>query len=297
MAQALGNLPEKYELVGDVLMVQEGRLDSPSWRALLEDSGRASSLWAGLADVWGLSRVARKAAIDKGPMRESRVHLLYPYPPTSSDKKPGEGDSPEYSPGWVTVVENGISFGFDMTRVMFCSGNVTERMRMAREAAVGQTVVDLYCGIGYYTIPLLLHGKAALVHACEWNPNSLAALKVNLRNAAVQDRCIVHEGDNRCSVAAMVDCADRVLLGLLPSSLGGWSLAAQVLKRTGGIIHVHENVADKDIKEWMEKTAEEFSRLLAGKKLAATILHLEKVKSYAPRVHHVVLDLACVPVT
>ena len=37
------------------------------------------------------------------------------------------------SPGWVEVIENSISYGFDVTRVMFCSGNCTERIRMGRE--------------------------------------------------------------------------------------------------------------------------------------------------------------------
>jgi hypothetical protein len=37
------------------------------------------------------------------------------------------------SPGWVEVVENNISYGFDITRVMFCSGNCTERIRMGQE--------------------------------------------------------------------------------------------------------------------------------------------------------------------
>ena len=40
------------------------------------------------------------------------------------------------SEGWVEVIENNISFGFDITRVMFCSGNCTERMRMGREVRI-----------------------------------------------------------------------------------------------------------------------------------------------------------------
>ena len=35
--------------------------------------------------------------------------------------------------GWVEVLENSISYGFDITRVMFCSGNCTERIRMGKE--------------------------------------------------------------------------------------------------------------------------------------------------------------------
>jgi hypothetical protein len=36
-----------------------------------------------------------------------------------------------HSAGWCSVREHGLTFSFDLTRVMFCSGNVTERTRMA----------------------------------------------------------------------------------------------------------------------------------------------------------------------
>ena len=44
----------------------------------------------------------------------------------------------------------------------------------------GDIVVDLYCGIGYYTLPFLVHAKVGHVHALEWNPYSMAFLRYNL---------------------------------------------------------------------------------------------------------------------
>ena len=32
--------------------------------------------------------------------------------------------------------------------------------------------MDLFAGIGYYTLQLLKNAHAAKVYACEWNPNS-----------------------------------------------------------------------------------------------------------------------------
>jgi tRNA G37 N-methylase Trm5 len=92
--------------------------------------------------------------------------------------------------------------------------------------------------------------------------------------------------------------ADRVLLGLLPSSVTGWPLAARALKATGGVLHVHENVLESILDIWVEETRATFQAMLQqrGKALLVSITHLEKVKSYAPRVYHVVLDLHCTPV-
>ena len=37
-----------------------------------------------------------------------------------------------------------------------------------------------FSGVGYFTLPYLVHAKAAHVIACEWNPYSVHALKKNL---------------------------------------------------------------------------------------------------------------------
>lgn len=159
--------------------------------------------------------------------------------------------------------------------------------------------MDLYCGVGYYTIPFLLHGKAAHVHACEWNPNSILAIKENLKKAGgdVVSRCTVYEGDNQQSALLLPCVADRVCLGLLPSSVAGWPLAVFVMKRSGGIMHVHENVRDIDVDEWILATCKYFEStfLAAGKGMEVTCRHLERVKSYAPHVLHIVVDLVCTP--
>jgi len=42
---------------------------------------------------------------------------------------------------------------------MFSSGNITEKLRVSKFDCTDQVVVDLYAGIGYYTLPYLVHTK------------------------------------------------------------------------------------------------------------------------------------------
>jgi tRNA G37 N-methylase Trm5 len=44
--------------------------------------------------------------------------------------------------------------------------------------------------------------------------------------------------------------ADRVLLGLIPSSERSWPTAVCLLKDTGGWLHVHANKGDEEIVDW-----------------------------------------------
>jgi tRNA G37 N-methylase Trm5 len=182
----------------------------------------------------------------------------------------------------------------------FCSGNVTERIRAGTFNCQGQTVVDLYAGIGYYTLPFLVHGNASFVHACEWNANSVRALSYNLSVANIsKDRYCIYENDNRISASLLLGCAHRVSLGLLPSSVEGWPLAVKVLRPEGGIIHVHENVHMNSIEQWVSDTCKHFEQLFENETISdrgrmyVKCLHVEKVKSYSPKVLHIVLDLMC----
>lgn len=113
-------------------------------------------------------------------------------------------------------------------------------------------------------------------------------------------------------------------LGLIPSSEDGWPVACRLLKRTtGGVLHIHQNVtsalpntavipaigdatqrvsgkkADREAwQAWADDTANCIASLLkdvTGASWVTSIQHIEHVKSYAPHVHHIVLDLECRP--
>ncbi|XP_054277861.1 tRNA wybutosine-synthesizing protein 2 homolog isoform X1 [Macrosteles quadrilineatus] len=142
---------------------------------------------------------------------------------------------------WVTLLDNGIWFTWNVEYTMFCTGNVSERHRIASFTCEGETIVDMFAGIGYFTLPYLVRGKAKHVFACEWNPKSVEALNLNLTRNKVTDRCTVLEGDVNLKAPRAV--ADRINLGLIPSCEQYWPTAAEVLKPSGGNLHVHGNVS------------------------------------------------------
>lgn len=197
------------------------------------------------------------------------------------------------------MTEQGISQSFDITRVMFSRGNITEKIRFGKLVQEGENVLDMYAGIGYYTLPALIHGKAGHVYACEWNEYAVDALKYNLTANSVQDRATVLVGDCRQLVLdhSLVDMFDRVSLGLLPSSEGGWHIAVKALRKsTGGWLHIHGNVPDRELHNWMLWMCD---RLLyyavyedgTCNDCVAICVRVERVKSFAPQIHHYVADV------
>ena len=257
LSKLIPNSPKKWEMLGDMIIFQQGT-DTSGWP--LED----------IAKALNGERIATQSEIDPGIERKSRLELVY-------------GDN-----GWVEHRENFVDYVFDATAVMFSSGNVTERRRMGQIDTSNETIVDAYCGIGYYTLQFLARGGASHVHACEINPESINALKKGLNKNQVSEKCTIHEGDNRQTMKKLKGVADRVILGLIPSSMNTWGLAINCLKDSGGVIHVHMNVHRDEIDEWVAKTTEWFATV-SGKNV--TPLHVENVKKYSPYIQHIVLDL------
>jgi tRNA wybutosine-synthesizing protein 3 len=256
-----GDLPRRWERFSDVAIMPHGSFEGDEWT-------QDGPLWEAVAGALGAKRLARMGEVS-GKFRESGVEMLL-----------GEDD-------WVVRRESGVDYGYAMTRCMFSAGNVNERRRMGRVTADGEVVVDLYAGIGYYTLPALVHGRAT-VHACEWNPEAVKALRWGLDANGVGDRCTIHEGDNRITTQSLGGMADRVFLGLLPSSEEGLEMALGVLSPSGGTLHVHGLAPSKDHVSWVDGVSSRASSLMPGSDLTH---NLTRVKSYAPHWDHVVLDL------
>jgi len=260
----LDRLPSKWERFSDVVLLPDSAFQG-EW-----DLHVSADLWRAVSEALKSERVARLGEIS-GEMRESSVEMLL-----------GEDD-------WVVRRESGVDYGYNLTQCMFSAGNVNERRRMGEVAGAGEVVVDLYAGIGYYSLPMLIHSQVGHVHCCEWNPNAVRALEKNLESNGVAGRCTVHFGDNRVTAANLEGVADRVILGLLPSAEDGLALAMTALRPVGGVLHVHGVAAAGDHATWATGIIE--SLLEVEGKFSIYAGEPLRVKSYAPHWDHVVLDV------
>jgi hypothetical protein len=127
-SQLQRDIPTKFEFVGTVIMIPETSLLREEWGLLssftvvyqtLLDIFNEPSTLKGLGEKY--NRVARKAQIDPGPMRESRVQILHSLLRLSAQSQSPPQQGLSESPGWVTLVENKILYGFDITKVMYDS--------------------------------------------------------------------------------------------------------------------------------------------------------------------------------
>ena len=164
---------------------------------------------------------------------------------------------------------------------VWSKGNVNERLRIAKLVRDGETVLDMFAGIGYFSIPIGVHSNAKQVISIEINPNSHYYLCENIE---------LNKCDNITSVLG--DClvetpkykADRILMGYVKTTHHYLKVAVESLNK-GGIIHYHETVPEK----LMETRPISRIRQAAGDR-DVELLKINKIKKYAPGVEHVVID-------
>ena len=167
------DIPRSWEIRGDLILLPNEAFRCRQWETIMSD------LWEAICSCFGVCRVARQGAVKSDDFRSPQVEIL-------------KGDS-----GWVKHKENGITYWYDVTKCMFSSGNITEKLWIGNLDCRDEVVVDMFAGIGYFTLPYLVHAKAKHVHACEWNPDAVTALKLSLAANQVANQCTVHEGDNK----------------------------------------------------------------------------------------------------
>ncbi len=258
-AAAARAMPAGYQRLGRVLVLRLPATLRPHFGAI----GRAWQDELGVATV-----LVRTGPID-GELRTPAVERI-------------AGDATE-----TEVVEHGVRWQFDAARLMFAAGNRTERRRAGEIVRPGETVVDLFAGIGYFAIPAAGPGRAGRVVAVEKNPLAFRYLTENARRNGVAERLTAVLGDNR-TVALPVVSADRIFLGYLPSAVP-WIPRAVDLAGPGAWLHVH--LVD-DVRGAPGRAIAEVVRAIDAAGAAVDgPPHARIVKPYGPGRAHVVVDV------
>lgn len=179
------------------------------------------------------------------------------------------------------VKEYGWVYRFDVTKVMFSQGNKYEKLRIANLVKEGEIVVDMFAGIGYFTIPIGKLSKAHKIYSFEINPDSYEFLLENLRLNRIKNAVPVL-GDSMKTVPE--NFADRIVMGhikcheFLPTAIGAL--------RDEGWIHYHEATPERVLERPVERVRK-YAEVCGARVLD---LKLRKVKNYSPGVYHVVVD-------
>ena len=252
-------IPKKWEKIGDILIIK-----------LAQELEKYQDI---IGQIYSNELSCKSVLVDTGGIhndfRTPIVKLIYGTQNTETKH-----------------FENGITYFIDPQKIMFSSGNLDERKRMATISNKNEIVVDLFSGIGYFSLPLAVYSKPKKIYSCEINPTSYNYLIKNIQENNVGENIEPLEGD--CRNTAPENIANRVIMGYFHKTIDFFPKAIQCLKDQKGIIHYHDTIPEKKIPndpiEKLTKIAETFNREIK-------LNHVQKVKSFAPGINHYVFDL------
>ena len=140
----------------------------------------------------------------------------------------------------TTYCEFACRYHLDVSTVYFNPRLSHERMRVARQVMPGEVIVDMFAGVGPYSILMAKQQPKSTVYSVDLNPAAITYLKENVFMNSVADRVIPICGDaNLLARGELRGIANRVIMNLPSESVNYIPAAAQLLREQGGMIHFY----------------------------------------------------------
>lgn len=254
----LSDLPSSYQMIGDIIILNL----KPS---LKEHKKRIAEVL--MKKLTYVKTVCEKTIGVTGECRNPNIRKI-------------TGNGTE-----TTHQEHGCKFLLDVTKVMWAKGNMEERKRIGELPVKGEVIIDMFAGIGYFSIPMAIMSKPKTIYSIEKNPVAYDYLVKNLMlNKAYCIKPIL--GDSKVE-ALKLEKADRVIMGYLPEPLDFLDTAFKIINDKAWIHY--EGISGEDTKE-IEKR---FKDKAIKNGFSAKIDSVTFVKKYKPRTWHVVVNAYC----
>ena len=252
-AQILGFSPA-YEQIGDIAIIDRHQPQAQEVAKVLLKQNRIKTVLQAETSVTGEYRT-RSVSILAG---ERRTETLYR--------------------------ENECRYLLDLSKVYFTPRLSTERMRIADKIKDGDKVVDMFAGVGPFSILIAKKFPSTHVIAIEKNPDAVRYLKENVKLNKVENVKII-DRDARDAVKE-ISGADHVIMNLPHSAIEFLDAAFGVLKN-GGIIHFYAIAHENDLFDGILKRIEAVAGLSG-----LQIVPMEKriVRPYAPYQFNICID-------
>ncbi len=185
--------------------------------------------------------------------------------------------------------EFGCQFHVDVAKAYFSPRLSHEHIRVASLVQDGETVLDLFAGVGPFSVLIAKKNPSVRVYAVDINPEAVELLKVNIRVNRVENRVFPVLGDARqVAATGLKGKADRVIMNLPETAIEFINAACSAIKPQGGIVHFYGFVRSPDS---IENQKRRFAGAVekAGRRVEAFLFD-RSIRETAPYESQVVLD-------
>lgn len=137
--------------------------------------------------------------------------------------------------------EFSCSYHLDISSVYFNPRLAHERLRVAKQIKENEVVVDMFAGVGPYSVLIAKLQPTSRMYSIDINPSAIKYLEENTFRNRVADRVTPILGDAReLSKLQVRGIADRVIMNLPSESINYIDAALRILKKEGGIVNFYQ---------------------------------------------------------
>jgi len=175
--------------------------------------------------------------------------------------------------------EHGCVYHVDLAKAYFSPRLSHEHDRVASLVREGEILVDMFSGVGPFSILMAKRRENVRVYAIDVNPDAVNFLRRNIAVNRVEKKVLPILGDARQVVReSFMGIADRVIMNLPERAIEYVDVACKVIKPEGGIMHYYEftsapnplETAKVRLIEAMKRTNREVKEILLARIVRAT---------------------------
>ncbi|MGD0071219.1 MAG: class I SAM-dependent methyltransferase family protein [Candidatus Bathyarchaeia archaeon] len=188
--------------------------------------------------------------------------------------------------------ESGCVFAVDVEKCYFSPRLSHERLRVAGMVKPGETLVNMFAGVGCFSIIIAKTVGQTKVFSIDVNPTAVKYMEENVRINRAYGKVIPLLGDSKEIINAQLQGkVDRVLMPLPEKALEYLPYAVSALKKHGGWIHYYDFQHATRNENPVEKTKLKVAEKLDSLGLGYIFAFSRVVRSTGPNWYQTALDM------
>jgi len=188
--------------------------------------------------------------------------------------------------------EFGCILSVDVRKCYFSPRLLQERVRIADHVRKGEIVLNMFAGVGSFSVIIAKRSQARKIYSIDINPAAFRFMQKNAMANKVDGKIVPLLGDARKIIEERLNnTVDRVLMALPQKALEYLPYALLALKRKGGWIHCYLFEHAKKDEDPIQNAKREVKKNLEDQGVAFKFDFARVVRTTGPRWYQVVLDI------